>query len=188
MSNEGLREVNNPSQAFLEDNSINKEGSAVIGVVEGTRPMLIEIQALVSDTNAPVARRTVVGLDKSRVNIILAVLEKKLKKFFYNKDVYINVVGGLNVEGTCGDLGAAVALFSSLSNKEVSLSNSIIIGEIGLTGEVRPVAYADRIVNEAEKLGFENVVMPKRNLEKIKSSKVNVIGVSSLKECIQKLF
>ena len=188
MGEEGLIEVTDPSRMFLEDTSYNQEGSVVIGIMEGTRPILVEIQALVTKTNSPMPRRTAVGLDNQRLNLILAVLEKKLKIQFYNNDVYVNVVGGLSLEGTISDLGVALALISSINTRPIKLEKSIIVGEVGLTGEIRPVNSIDRLVKEAEKMGFEKVVLPNRNKEKIKGHKINLIGVNNLIEAINKLF
>ncbi|SKA77917.1 DNA repair protein RadA/Sms [Clostridium sp. USBA 49] len=188
MSSTGLKEITDPSRVFLEENSSTKEGAVVIGVMEGTRPILVEIQALVSETKAVIPRRTSVGIDNSRLNLILAVLEKKLKIPFYNCDVYVNVVGGLNIYGTYGDLGLALALISSLKGKELNLEKALIIGEVGLTGEVRPVSYCDRLVNEGIKMGFKNIVIPYRNREKAQSKDADVILISSLKEAIKKVF
>lgn len=188
MRESGLEEVSNPSAVFLEETDFQKEGSIVIGVMEGTRPILVEIQALVSETKAVMPRRTAVGVDTSRLNLILAVLEKKLKVPFYNCDVYVNVVGGLNIEGTFADLGLSLALISSVRSKEINLEKIMVVGEIGLTGEVRPVAFGDRLVNEAEKMGFKNVIIPMRNKEKIKNKDINIIGVSSLREAVNKVF
>ncbi|WP_010239443.1 DNA repair protein RadA [Clostridium arbusti] len=188
MNEEGLIEVDNPSNVFLEETSFKQEGSIVIGIMEGTRPILVEIQALVSETKAIMPRRTSVGVDSSRLNLILAVLEKKLKIPFYNCDVYVNVVGGLDIAGTFGDLGLALALISSIKSKKINVDKMIVVGEIGLTGEVRPISYCDRIVNEAEKMGFENILIPKRNREKIKVKTMNVFGVSSLREAVNKVF
>lgn len=184
----GLRQISNPSTAFLGDRHFQKEGSIVIGIMEGRRPILVEIQALVSETRAVIPRRTAVGVDISRLNLILAVLEKKIKIPFYNCDVYANVVGGLKLEGTFGDLGLALALISSSKSKEMSLDNLLAVGEIGLTGEIRPVSFCDRIVSEAEKMGFKNILIPNRNKEKINNKKINIIGVSSLKESLNKVF
>lgn len=188
MRESGLEEISNPSAAFLEETGFQKEGSIVIGIMEGTRPILVEIQALVSETKAVMPRRTAVGVDTSRLSLILAVLEKKLKIPFYNCDVYVNVVGGLNIEGTFADIGLALALISSVKSKEINLEKLMVFGEIGLTGEVRPVAFGDRMVNEAEKMGFKNVIIPIRNKEKIKNRSINIIGVSSLRETINKVF
>lgn len=188
MANAGLREISDPSRVFLEESSFTQEGAVVIGVMEGTRPILVEIQALVSETKAVMPRRTAVGIENSRLNLILAVLEKKLRIPFYNSDVYVNVVGGLNIDGTFGDLGLALALVSSIKGKELKLEKSLVIGEVGLTGEVRPISYCDRLVNEGMKMGFKNVVIPFRNKEKVSAKGANVILVSSLKEAISKVF
>jgi DNA repair protein RadA/Sms len=188
MIENGLREIMNPSEVFLEERTSQKEGSVVIGIMEGKRPILVEIQALVSQTKAIIPRRTVVGVDISRLNLILAVLEKKLKIPFYNCDVYVNVVGGLKIDGTFGDLGLAIALISSAKAKDILLDNFLAVGEIGLTGEVRPVSYCGRIVNEAEKMGFKNIIVPDRSKEKININGINIIGISSLKEVLNKVF
>lgn len=186
MLEDGLGEIYNPSSVFLEETNFKQEGSIVIGIMEGSRPILVEVQALVSKTNAVMPRRTAVGVDTSRLNLILAVLEKKLKIPFYNSDVYVNVVGGLNIEGTYGDLGIALALISSAKGVPIKLNKTIAVGEVGLTGEVRPISFCDRLINEADKMGFENILVPKRNVEKNKS--ITGIGISSLKEAINKVF
>ncbi len=188
MRGEGLMEVENPSKVFLQDSEYTHEGSVVVGIVEGTRPVLVEMQSLVSQSNVPMPRRTAVGVDKSRLNIVLAVLEKKFRIPFYDRDVYVNVVGGLNLDGTYGDLGLAISMISSHKNKPVKLEKAIMVGEIGLTGEVRPVTHCEKIVNEAKKLGFEYIIIPKKNLEKIKINDINIIGVSNLRECLTKVF
>jgi DNA repair protein RadA/Sms len=156
--------------------------------MEGTRPILVEIQALVSETKAAMPRRTAVGIENSRLSLILAVLEKKMRIPFYNCDVYVNVVGGLNIEGTFADLGLALALVSSIKGKELKLDRSLIIGEIGLTAEVRPISFCDRLVNEGIKMGFKNVVIPFRNKDKVPNKGTNIILVSSLREAISKVF
>lgn len=186
MIESGLGEIYNPSSVFLEETNFKQEGSIVIGIMEGSRPILVEVQALVSKTNAVMPRRTAVGVDTSRLNLILAVLEKKLKIPFYNSDVYVNVVGGLDIEGTYGDLGIALALISSAKGIPIKLNKTIAVGEVGLTGEVRPISFCDRLVNEADKMGFENILVPKRNVQK--SNAVTGIGISSLKEAINKVF
>ena len=188
MRQEGLMEVYDPSSMFLQDTSYNQEGSVVVGVIEGTRPILVEIQALVTSTNAPIPRRTAIGIDNQRLSLILAVLEKKLRMPFYNQDVYINVVGGLNIDGPAADLGLALAILSSIKNSSIKLEKTVIIGEVGLTGEIRPVGAAERISKEAEKLGFSNVIIPFRNKEKINMQSNNIIGVNNLREAINKVF
>lgn len=188
MASTGLKEISDPSRVFLEETSFTQEGAVVIGVMEGTRPILVEIQALVSETKAAMPRRTAVGIENSRLNLILAVLEKKLRIPFYNCDVYVNVVGGLNIDGTYADLGLALALVSSVKGKELNLEKSLVIGEVGLTGEVRPISYCDRLVNEGVKMGFKNVVIPLRNKDKVSLKEGNIILVSSLREAISKVF
>ena len=188
MRQEGLTQVLNASSIFLEETSFNQEGSVVIGIIEGTRPILVEIQALVSETKAIMPRRTAVGVDNSRLSLILAVLEKKLKVPFYNCDVYVNVVGGLNLDTTSGDLGLAIALLSSVKSKAIKLDKTIIVGEIGLTGEVRPIAQCEKIVKEASKLGFKNIIIPKRNEKKIINKNINIIGIESLRDVLSKIF
>ncbi|MGG7178993.1 DNA repair protein RadA [Clostridium paraputrificum] len=188
MREEGLIEIYDPSRMFLEDTNFNQEGSVVIGIMEGTRPILVEIQGLVTQTNAPMPRRTGVGIDNQRLSLILAVLEKKLRVPFYNHDVYVNVVGGLNIEGTTADLGLALALLSSVKNKGIVLPKVVVIGEVGLTGEIRPINSADRLVNEAEKMGFEYAIVPFRNKDKLNNTSIKIIGVSNLREAIGKIF
>lgn len=189
MAGEGLLEISNPSAVFLEETEFQREGSVIIGIMEGTRPILIEIQALVSETKAYMPRRTAVGVDTARLNLILAVLEKKLNIPFYNCDVYVNVVGGLDLTGTFADLGLALALISSAKSKDIKLPKVLVVGEIGLTGEVRPVSFCDRIVNEGIKMGFTSIIIPDRNKDKISvKNNVNLIGISSLREGINKVF
>ena len=188
MREEGLMEVYDPSKMFLEDTSFNQEGSIIIGIMEGSRPILVEVQALVSETNAYNPRRTSVGIDVSRLNLILAVLEKKLKIPFYNCDVYVNVVGGLNLQGTIGDLGVALALISSAKGVVSNLERVVAIGEVGLTGEIRPISSCERILNEANKMGFKNIVLPDRNKEKLKVKDLNIYGIKTLREAMNKIF
>ena len=156
--------------------------------MEGTRPILVEIQSLASETKAVMPRRTSVGVENSRLSLILAVLEKKLRVPFYNTDVYVNVVGGLEIEGTTADLGIAISLVSSVKGKAARLEKLVVVGEVGLTGEIRPISNCDRILNEAEKMGFSNAVVPYRSLEKLKGSKLNLIGVKTVREAIGKIF
>lgn len=188
MRQEGLVEIYDPSSIFLEDTTFNQEGSVVIGLMEGTRPILVEIQALVTETKAVMPRRTAVGIDNQRLSLILAVLEKKLRIPFYNHDVYVNVVGGLNLDGTTADLGLAIALISSIKGKGIKLPKVLVTGEVGLTGEIRPISSVDRLVNEAEKMGFEYTIIPNRNREKVSNKTIKIIGVSNIREAINKIF
>jgi len=133
-------------------------------------------------------RRTAVGVDNQRLSLILAVLEKKLRVPFYNSDVYVNVVGGLNIDGTYGDLGIVLALIPSVKAKEIKIENLLIIGEVGLTGEVRPIAHAEKIINEAIKMGFTSIILPNKNKAKITNKGINLIGVDTVREAVSKIF
>ncbi|MDP4088597.1 MAG: DNA repair protein RadA [Bacillota bacterium] len=188
MKDKGLLQISDPSRLFLEDASFNSEGSVVIGVMEGTRPILVEIQALVTETKTANPRRTAVGIETSRLNLILAVLEKKLRIPFYNFDVYVNVVGGLNIDGTYADLGLALTLLSSVRGKEFKIEKMMVVGEVGLTGEVRPISACDRLVKEAYKLGFKNVIIPEKNRASLDIKTISTIGISSLREVMYKIF
>lgn len=167
MGSRGLAEVPNPSELFLSDNDGQEmSGISIVPIIEGSRPLLIEIQALVTDTNFSVPQRTVTGYDLKRLQIILAVLEKRLGATFSRSDVFVNIVGGLSIGDPAADLGLAVALYSSLRDSPVK-AGIAIIGEIGLTGEIRSVANIDRRIAEAEKLGFHTILIPHKNHEKL---------------------
>ncbi len=186
MREEGLMEVYDPSRLFLEETP--GEGTMVIGLMEGTRPLLVQVQSLVVETKVVMPRRTAVGLDTTRLNMLLAVLEKKLRIPFYASDVYVNVVGGLSIEGTGGDLGLALSLISSAKIREVALPQAVAIGEIGLTGEIRPVAKAERLVQEAAKLGFKSAVISARQTIRKPPEDFNLVKVTTVMELYEKLF
>lgn len=188
MAAEGLVEVYDPSRIFLEDHRGAKEGSMVIGIMEGTRPLLVQVQSLVAETKAVMPRRSALGIELPRLNMILAVLEKKLKILFYASDVYVNVVGGLSVEGTSQDLGLALSLVSSAKGRDIKYDRLMAIGEIGLTGEIRPVNHVERLIGEGVKMGFEYFMIPSRNMEKIKIRNIHLIPVETLKEAVNKIF
>ena len=188
MAAEGLVEVYDPSRIFLEDHRGAKEGSMVIGIMEGTRPLLVQVQSLVAETKAVMPRRSALGIELPRLNMILAVLEKKLKIPFYASDVYVNVVGGLSVEGTSQDLGLALSLVSSAKGRDIKYDRLMAIGEIGLTGEIRPVNHVERLIGEGVKMGFEYFMIPSRNMEKIKIKNIHLIPVKTLKEAVNKIF
>jgi DNA repair protein RadA/Sms len=182
MTGAGLEEVPNPSEVFLSQRQYGSSGSAVSAVLEGSRPVLIEIQALVTNTTYSSPQRTVTGYDSRRVAMLLAVLEKRLHTRLSQSDVFINVAGGLKVEEPAADLAIAMAILSSHADVPLD-SNTCLIGEVGLGGEVRAVAQADVRVAEAMKLGFEQIVVPKSNLKSVpKSSKAKIIGIETLKE------
>ena len=166
MAEKGLLEIENLSGTLLEEMDKDSEGAVVTAVYEGTRPLVLEVQALTSPANIGFARRTALGIDNSRLNMILAVLEKKMGMSLGNQDVYVNVVGGLRPEGTYTDLAVALAVYSSYRGKPLG-SRTVAFGEIGLTGDLRAVQNGEKILREAGKLGFERIVMPVRNAQRL---------------------
>ena len=161
MTSEGMIEVSDISGSLIES-SANEEGSVISAVYEGSRPVFFEIQALVTPANVGFARRTAVGISHNRVNMILAVLEKKAGINLLNHDVYVNVVGGMNTGSTATDLAVALAIYSSFTGKTAS-KRIVAVGEVGLTGHLRSIPNADKIVQEAVRLGYEAVILPERN-------------------------
>ena len=186
MRNEGLVEISNPSEIFLESLSTESEGAIVVSTVEGSRPLLVEIQALVSSNNAGFPRRTAVGVDLNRLNLIIAVLEKKIGLPLMNYEVYVNVVGGLKLEGTSYDLGLATAIYSSMQGISIPSNKTIALGEISLTGELRPIIQVERMIKEAKKMGFTECIVPIRNKEKMdKIDGLSIVGVRTLREALE---
>lgn len=186
MEEEGLVEITDLSGNLLEETDHRGDGAVITAVYEGTRPVLFEIQGLAVTAAAGFPRRTAVGVDSKRLNMILAVIEKRLGIGMVTKDVYVNAVGGMRTDSTSVDLATALAIYSSI--KEVRASGSIlVIGEIGLTGEVRSVPYAEKIFSEAERMGFDRIMMPQKNAEKIKAKNpdCNIVGVKSLRDAVQ---
>lgn len=185
MTGGGLQEIENLSKSLLEDIEKESEGSIITAVYEGTRPLLLEIQALTAPANAGFARRSSLGVELARLNMIIAVLERRIGLNLINQDVYVNIVGGLKPEGTTFDLAVALAIYSSV--KGISPKNdTLCVGEIGLTGDLRSIGHVEKIAKEAERLGFKRLIVPKKNADKIKSN-LNIIGVSNLKEAIDLL-
>jgi DNA repair protein RadA/Sms len=189
MQDSGLQEVKNPSEIFLSERPLNASGSVVVPSLEGTRPILVEIQALVSPCNFGVPRRTTIGLDYNRVSLLSAVLEKRVGLHLLGHDIFMNVAGGVRVEEPAIDLGISAALASSFLNKPIE-SNIVMFGEVGLAGEIRGVTQAELRLKEAEKLGFKKCVLPGINLERLKRSDndISLIGVGSLERAIEVLF
>lgn len=187
MKEEGLVEVGNPSAIFLESLTPQAEGAIVVCTVEGTRPLLVEIQALVAPCNAGFPRRTSVGIDLNRLNMIIAVLEKKIGLPLMNQDIYVNVVGGLKLEGTSADLGVAMAIYSSMRGISIPSKEIIAIGEISLTGELRPVSQLEKMMREAEKMGFSNCIIPEKNKFKFEGTSMKHKGVTALREALELL-
>ena len=154
---------------------------------EGTRPLLIEIQALTAPANIGFARRTGIGVENTRLNMIIAVLERRAGVSLMNQDVYVNVVGGLKPEGTSTDLAVALALYTSFRGVTIP-ADTLALGEVGLTGELRSIQNADKIVKEAARLGIKRIILPKRNAEKLAgSSGVKLVGVSTVREAIAEI-
>lgn len=181
MRNEGLVEVNNPSEYMLQGKPEGEPGSVVAASTSGTRPILVEVQALVCQTNFNMPRRTAAGTDYNRVNLLLAVLEKRLGIQLASCDAYVNVAGGMKIMEPALDLAIVIAVLSSYRNRPLD-SKVIAFGEIGLTGEVRAVNMAEQRVLEAQKLGFEVCILPYVNKKSITNSKIKLIGVNSIKE------
>ena len=184
MNEEGLSEVFNPSELFLSQRSMNVSGSVVVPSMEGSRPILVEIQALVSHTNLAVPRRTSIGVDHQRVSLLAAVLERQLNVPLYNRDIFLNVAGGVKVEEPAIDLGIVAAVASSALNKSID-TKTVFIGEVGLTGEVRGISQLEIRLKEASKLGFKNALVPEVNKERMHgASSMKVVGVSSIKDVL----
>jgi len=189
MRSEGLVEVENPSKALLAGRPMDAAGSVIVCSVEGTRPIMIEIQALISNTNFQMPRRTTVGLDYNRVNLLMAVLEKRAGLMLGGCDAYVNLTGGMRLGEPAVDLGVVMAIVSSYKNRAMD-PNTLIFGEVGLTGEIRGVSFADKRVNEARKLGFSHCILPMANLEvlpKRDRENMDLIGVRTVSEALKLL-
>ena len=162
MTDRGLCEVDNPSKTLMSDRPVGVSGNCAVCVMEGTRPIIAEIQALVTPTVFAAPRRNSNGIDYNRLSMLLAVLEKRLGMKFSQNDVYINVTGGLRLDEPASDLAVCMALISSISDRAIS-DKTVVFGEVGLSGECRMVGYAEQRVKEAERLGFDTVIIPQRN-------------------------
>jgi len=187
MSDSGLREVDNPSELFLSERPKNIPGSTVIASLEGTRPLMVEMQALVSQTNFGVPRRTSIGVDYNRVNLLIAVLEKRSGLHLGGADVFINVVGGLKIVEPAVDLGMIATIASSAREIPID-AKTFVFGEVGLSGEVRAVAQAEARLKEASKIGFVKGVIPAGNAEKVSGNYgIELLGVRNVEECLKAL-
>ncbi len=185
MSDKGLQEVENPSKMLLSGRPLDVSGACVACTIEGTRPMLAEVQGLVSPTGFGNPRRMATGFDYNRLALILAVLEKRAGYFFSNLDTYVNVVGGLWLDEPAVDLPVALALISGLKDAIIP-SDCLAFGEIGLTGEIRAVSNADLRVAEAARMGFKRVIVPQHNVQSItKRHDVEIIGVRTVREAFE---
>lgn len=186
MRNNGLNQVLNPSEYMLEGRAKDASGTVVACLMEGTRPMLVEIQALLSRTNFGQPRRTAVGTDYNRVNLLMAVIEKRIGLQMADYDAYVNIAGGMKVTEPALDLALVMAFISSFKNKVIS-PDTIVFGEVGLAGEVRAISQAEQRVAEAKKLGFKKVIMPAVSLKTIKENGIELIGVNNIKEASEQI-
>lgn len=187
MKDSGLEEVSNPSELFLAGRPDRSTGSVVVSSVEGSRPILVELQALVAATGYAMPKRMTNGVDLNRVSLLLAVMEKRLGLHLSGQDVYVNVVGGLRIDEPTIDLGIVTAVASSLRDCPVD-SRTLVLGEIGLGGEVRPVSQVELRVREAVKLGFRRCILPERNLLKFNPVKgLDVVGISEIGDVLDQL-
>ncbi len=185
MRQNGLTEVKNPSEFMLNGRLEDSSGSVVACSMEGTRPILLEIQALVCESNFGMPRRTAAGTDYNRVNLLMAVLEKRIGYRLSNYDAYVNIAGGIKINEPALDLGIAMAIVSSYKNHPVE-EGTIIFGEVGLNGEVRAVSMPEQRVAEAKKLGFAKCIMPTVSVESVKNIKgIQIVGVKNLNEAMQ---
>ncbi len=188
MQESGLREVDNPSEVFLAERPEGASGSCVLASIEGTRTLLVEVQALVSPALFGVPRRTVVGVDYNKVLLLSAVLEKKAAMILANHDIFVKVAGGIKISEPAADLAIVVSLASNLLDKAVA-SDIVVFGEVGLAGELRGVTRAESRVREAEKLGFKRCILPIDSLKGFKvPGDIELIGVSTIKEGLDRVF
>lgn len=187
MESNGLKEVKNPSEFMLSGKPEEASGSIVVCSMEGTRPLLVEIQALVCHSNFGIPRRQAIGTDFNRVNLLMAVLEKRLGLQMGNCDAYVNVAGGIRISEPAIDLGIALAIVSSFKNKVID-AGTIAIGEIGLSGEVRAVNMLPIRVQEAKKLGFTTCIIPEVCRDSVKDIKdIEIIGIKNVGDAVRLL-
>lgn len=188
MANNGLAEVENPSMMLLSGRPTDVSGCCVACIMEGSRPIMAEVQALVSKSGFSAPRRTCTGFDYNRMAIIIAVLEKRLGFFFGGLDVYINIVGGFKLDEPAADLSIAMALYSSLADKVVS-DKTIAFGEIGLGGELRNISHTEQRLSEAQRMGFEKCILPAQSLKGIDISKysMKIVGMRSIKAAFNEI-
>ena len=188
MKENGLNEVANPSAIFLSERPESSPGSVVTSSMEGTRPILVELQALASSTNLGTPRRTILGLDQNRVALLVAVMEKKLGMHLLGHDIFMNVAGGVRIDEPGVDLGIVSAIASSFLDKPV-MEGTAVVGEVGLTGEVRAVGQIETRAREMKKMGFTRCLVPRNNLERMATLKgLDLVGVKSISEAMEALF
>ena len=185
MEADGLHQVSNPSEIFLNDKDVQVNGSVVVASIEGTRPIMVEIQALVSPTAFGIPERRAIGLDYRRLVVLLAVLQKRAGLVLQNQDVFVNVAGGIKLTEPAVDLGLVMAVVSGFREVPVP-AGTVAVGEVGLGGEIRPAKYTSRRVTEAERLGFQNIILPNKNAEQLSGSrKIKITGVDTVNEALE---
>jgi DNA repair protein RadA/Sms len=188
MKDKGLDEVANPSAVFLSERPAAAAGSVVAASMEGTRPILVELQALTSGTSFGTPRRTILGLDANRVALLAAVLEKKVGMHLMGYDLFMNVAGGVKVTEPAVDLAIVGAIASSFLDKAVP-DRTVVVGEVGLTGEVRAIGQAEQRILEARKMGFNRCILPQGNLKRLPEvESIQLVGVRSVPEAVEALF
>jgi len=190
MKENGLAEVANPSEIFLAERPADATGSVVVSSLEGSRPILAELQALVAPSKLTMPRRTCIGVDYNRVSLLLAVLEKRVGMQLMGMDVFVNIVGGLKIDEPAVDLGIIAAVASSFRERPIA-AQTVVMGEVGLAGEVRAISQAEARIKDAAKLGFKRCVLPALNVEKMDKAvknKMELLGVRSVDEAMERLF
>ena len=188
MHENGLAEVKNPSELFLSDREKNVSGSAITASVEGTRPILLEVQALVTPSNYGNPQRVTTGFDSRRLSILLAVLEKRANLRLSANNVFLNMAGGVRIMEPAVDLAVCCSIASSLLDKIID-NKSVMIGEVGLGGEIRSVGNIEKRIQEAEKLGFKRIFIPGNNLKGLKvNTGINISGVNNIGEILLSIF
>jgi DNA repair protein RadA/Sms len=188
MKDQGLAEVANPSAVFLSERPENAAGSVVTASMEGTRPILVELQALASSTNLGTPRRTILGLDHNRVSLLVAVMEKKLGLHLMGHDIFMNVAGGVRINEPAVDMGIIAAIASSFLDRPIQ-NGTLTIGEVGLTGEVRAIGQVETRVREAKKMGFSRCLAPQDNLKRMPAVKgIELLGVKNVTDAMEALF
>ncbi len=191
MKEGGLAEVLNPSEMFLAERPADATGSVVVSSLEGSRPILAELQALVAPSKLAMPRRTCIGVDSNRVSLLLAVLEKRVGMHLMGMDVFVNIVGGLTIDEPAVDLGVIAAVASSFREKPIN-AQTVVMGEVGLAGEVRAISQAEVRLKDAAKLGFTRCVLPQLNVDKLEKSatlgKMDLMGVRTVDEAMERLF
>jgi DNA repair protein RadA/Sms len=188
MKDAGLEEISNPSAVFLSDRPENVPGSVVTASMEGTRPILVEIQALASRTVFGNPRRTVLGIDSNRVAVLVAVAEKKAGLNLMQHDIFVNVAGGVKIDEPAVDMGILTAIASSFLDQAVP-NHTAVFGEVGLTGEIRPISHLEKRVSETSKMGFQRCLIPFSNLKRMnQKAELELIGIRDVQQAMLYLF